>query len=439
MTAAAGSPAELDRAGRRRRRAVVALGLVAATLVPSILERALAAPVHVVPRAAPAAPPTTTYTVRRGDYLYGIARTTGTDFATLLALNGLSAGSLILPGQVLTVMAVTGSGSDADAELGPDPAGATYTVRRGDYLYGIARATGTDFSTLLTLNGISARSLILPGQVLRVAGAGSDAGATATPSWSGATYTVRRGDYLYGIARTTGTELAVLLRWNALSLGSVIRPGQVLRVGRSGDGGSAATYTVVSGDCWSCIARRVGVTTRALLGANGATASTTIHPGDVIRLPAGATMVDPAPPVEPSRPAPVVDPWLTERLVSVVGRSRLSLAESLGARRVGIVWDESVPFGTEAITEPSLTIRVHPRLRSREGRLDNVLAHEFGHVMALAAMTSGAIADPAACHEKVADEIATRLRGSLVRAHPTASCTWDEARLIADAVFALGY
>jgi hypothetical protein len=122
----------------------------------------------------------------------------------------------------------------------------------------------------------------------------------------------------------------------------------------------------------------------------------------------------------------------------VVGR-RLALAQSLSAARVRVVWDESVPLGTEAVTELTLTIRVHPRLGSREGRLDNVLAHEFGHVMALAATTSGAIADPATCHEKVADEIASRLRGFTVRAHPTARCTWEEAAVIADAVFAQGY
>jgi LysM repeat protein len=50
------------------------------------------------------------------------------------------------------------------------------------------------------------------------------------------------------------------------------------------------TYTVKSGDAWISIAKRAGVTTKALLKANGATAKTAIHPGRDICLPADANM-----------------------------------------------------------------------------------------------------------------------------------------------------
>jgi LysM repeat protein len=52
---------------------------------------------------------------------------------------------------------------------------------------------------------------------------------------------------------------------------------------------SAGTYTVGRGDSWIAIAKKVGVTTKKLLKANGATAKTVIHPGRSICLPAGAT------------------------------------------------------------------------------------------------------------------------------------------------------
>jgi hypothetical protein len=52
---------------------------------------------------------------------------------------------------------------------------------------------------------------------------------------------------------------------------------------------SAGTYTVGRGDGWIAIAKKVGVTTKQLLAANGATAKTVIHPGRTICLPAGAS------------------------------------------------------------------------------------------------------------------------------------------------------
>lgn len=50
-----------------------------------------------------------------------------------------------------------------------------------------------------------------------------------------------------------------------------------------------ASYVVVSGDSWSRIASRAGVTMTAVLQANNATTARVIHPGDLLCLPAGAT------------------------------------------------------------------------------------------------------------------------------------------------------
>jgi murein DD-endopeptidase MepM/ murein hydrolase activator NlpD len=48
-------------------------------------------------------------------------------------------------------------------------------------------------------------------------------------------------------------------------------------------------YTVIAGDYWSGIAKKVGVTLTALLAANSATASRPIFPGTVLCLPSNAT------------------------------------------------------------------------------------------------------------------------------------------------------
>jgi hypothetical protein len=49
-----------------------------------------------------------------------------------------------------------------------------------------------------------------------------------------------------------------------------------------------STYTVVAGDGWFAIARKLGVPVKDLLAANGATKETMIHPGNVLRVPAVA-------------------------------------------------------------------------------------------------------------------------------------------------------
>jgi LysM repeat protein len=334
---------------------------------------------------------------------------------------------------------VNGALSSAPAEVTEV---GTYTVRSGDYLYGIARATGTDLSALLTLNDLSLRSVIHPGQVLRTNGSTGAPGSATAQQWSGGTYTVRRGDYLYGIARATGMDLSALLSLNDLSLRSVIHPGQVLKTSGTHPTVSAVTYVVVSGDCWSCIARRFGVSMRELLAANRASTSTMIHPGQVIDLPAGVTLPDgplSGTPAAAERPS-TSDPWLAAELEQAVGAERLALAESLSGRSVRIVWDSSVPSDTYAVTDRTITIRIHPGLQHRSTSfLRNVLAHEFGHIMVIIGVANGALGDPGACHENVADEIASRIRERVVRFYRTFECARDEALEIANDVFAQGF
>lgn len=98
----------------------------------------------------------TTYTVKSGDTLSGIAAAYGTDYQTLAANNGISNPNLIYVGQVLQV---TGSSGQASVY---------YTVHAGDNLSSIASRYGTSYQSLANLNGISNPNLIYSGQVLRV-------------------------------------------------------------------------------------------------------------------------------------------------------------------------------------------------------------------------------------------------------------------------------
>jgi LysM repeat protein len=91
----------------------------------------------------------------------------------------------------------------------------------------------------MSANGLGRSAMIVPGQKLTISTASAPAPALAsstTPATSPApaaaprTHVVAKGDTLFGIARTYGTSVAVLLQANGLGTGSIIYPGQTLNL-----------------------------------------------------------------------------------------------------------------------------------------------------------------------------------------------------------------
>jgi LysM repeat protein len=100
-----------------------------------------------------------TYTVRSGDTLSGIAAKYHTTYQELARINGISNPNLIHVGQVLKI-----SGGAAAAAS----AAQYYTIVRGDTLSKIAARFGTTYQQLAKINGIANPSLIYAGQRIRI-------------------------------------------------------------------------------------------------------------------------------------------------------------------------------------------------------------------------------------------------------------------------------
>lgn len=154
------------------------------------------------------------YTVKSGDTVYGISKQFGVEAIDISTLNNLG-DSVIQIGQVLKIPTKTGN----------NPNGMfTYTVKRGDSLYSIARVYETTVDEIKKLNHLTSNNLSI-GQQLQIPE--TDFSVTTKPDYT--TYTVKRGDTLYGIAKKYNIPVNTLIVDNALQ-NNVLAIGQVLNI-----------------------------------------------------------------------------------------------------------------------------------------------------------------------------------------------------------------
>ncbi len=180
-------------------------------------------------------------------------------------------------------------------------------------------------------------SIIYPGQKIKI-GAGTAAPsapapaapapaapaaapAPVAPASSGSAYTVKAGDTLGAIAARHGVKLSEVFSWNGLNMGSIIYPGQKIKIGAGTAAPSApapaapapaapaatpapaapasGSYTIKAGDTLSGIAARNGVKLADILSANRLTMTSIIYPGQKLVIPAARS-----PRPRASRPRP---------------------------------------------------------------------------------------------------------------------------------------
>lgn len=113
------------------------------------------------------------------------------------------------------------------------PVGTTYTVAKGDSLWSIARKNSVTVNALLEANGFNRNTVIKPGQEIQIPSAptaAAPAADVAAPvSTESASYKVKSGDTLAKIAKKNGVSVRALKSANHLS-SDVIRVGQKLTI-----------------------------------------------------------------------------------------------------------------------------------------------------------------------------------------------------------------
>ncbi len=115
----------------------------------------------------------TAHIVQAGDNLYRIALRYGVTIDALMAANGLTTTSVIVPGQTL---AIPGAAASVPAPAGSVPAGTrTHRVVEGESLLQIARRYNVTLDALARANNITRAALIVPGQVLIIPTGGGTA------------------------------------------------------------------------------------------------------------------------------------------------------------------------------------------------------------------------------------------------------------------------
>lgn len=129
----------------------------------------------------------------------------------------------------IVVVAASLAVSVAALAVAADPL--VHTVAKGETLYGIARRYDVSVDALMKANEIRDATRVVAGMRLSIPGVETPGTATATPAPEAAprAHTVKKGETLFGIARTYGLTVDAIARENGLS-GSSIRVGQSLRL-----------------------------------------------------------------------------------------------------------------------------------------------------------------------------------------------------------------
>lgn len=225
-----------------------------------------------------------TYVVQKGDTLYGISKQFNTSMQRLRELNNLSSDILAI-GKVLIV--------SPNSDSNPSEC-VTYTVKKGDSLYSIAKQYNSTVDAIKRYNNLTSNNLSI-GQKLKLPCYMKDNDNTTMPNF--VMYTVKAGDSLYSIAQQYNTTVDKINSDNKLT-SNTLSIGQVLMIA---DKTTDATveecfgedevleedyviYVVKPGDNLYSIARKYDTTVSELKRLNNLT-SNNLSVGQELKIP----------------------------------------------------------------------------------------------------------------------------------------------------------
>lgn len=239
-----------------------------------------------------------------------VARRSGIDPATIAALNPQYLRGMTPPDPgVWSIRVPPGDGprvAQALGELTPEERvpGLVHVVQRKESLRSIGKRYGLSVAELVQFNpSIKSRLGVKAGTLLKVPGlarirgyvvadARETSGRRARVA-AGGRHLVRHGETLSSLAERYGVTEAHLKAWNHLGRKATLRAGQVLRVGpgrqasaKPVGGHSRTSHVVRPGETLASLARRYGVTVRALMVANGLRAGHELKAGHRLTIPA---------------------------------------------------------------------------------------------------------------------------------------------------------
>ena len=209
---------------------------------------------------------TFTYTVKKGDSLYSIAKVYNTTVNEIVTLNDLKNTSLSI-GQKLIIPETYNN----DMVM---PTFINYTVKKGDSLYSIAKNYNTTVNEIIIDNALNSNNLTI-GQNLKIRISKNDEvieecyGTPYTPpSTNTISYSVKKGDSLYKIANLYNTTVSELIKLNNLTTPN-LNIGQILKVPTNST--TTTTYTVKKGDSLYSIAKNFNTTVDSIKSKNNLT------------------------------------------------------------------------------------------------------------------------------------------------------------------------
>jgi len=174
--------------------------------------------------------------IKAGDTLQALAKTYHIRVDDIIALNNISNPRALRIGTNLILPLKEGYSRLPVSELADSYMRSrrqVYTVRNGDSLWSIGRRFGVSEHQLRVWNKLGWSNLLRPGQVLAVSAPKSVARTTAKKKPTVTrkmVYKVLPGDTLWGIGRQFDVATEEIRRWNDLSQGHILRPGQTLQL-----------------------------------------------------------------------------------------------------------------------------------------------------------------------------------------------------------------